>query len=585
MSLTHKTTLLDEADTTAVKAYISTMLDSHRDAGKKREVLAYLKRLLVTDKDSLATYHANHRAATELIKTHSQRAELTHEDEIQHLMTADARTIAQLLQLLQVDDGVLFGVNYTFDNTVFGPLMSNETRLVIQGDNARFLGESNKGSAILQELACSCIVKAPLHLKPKSGATEIQDVVIDGVEFVPNTAQDCVTFETKVINLTFTNCIFDGKNNVTVGNNPAVTPGSQCLYGAGLALEGHLVLKNCILKNFNSWLFCDPTTASGTPNSRLAVVDIQDCLFLNNRGSMAFRTVIDPTAAGYGALPWVAPWYGITTFQFINNKIDVSGLTDVHELYWSAVEANNFEKVTVKGNVANCYRNEAVGGTRGFLQVWSKGGKIDLQVENNKLTDFNIGYQLAFGGEPAVNPMFYGCGGGAYLKIGQNDLTRVDLTHSLVYPWLSTTAVVDLLGGALPTITAPSALTADDLTGSLVETFAASSLADIENHVFDVGSNTTGYIQITPSAEITRTSSTGNGHFFSISIKSATALAVTKFWQDQVVLPTNATWRLIEQERTWTGDTMSKRMTLEGGSFGNIPANAAFAMKVYFKID
>jgi hypothetical protein len=181
--------------------------------------------------------------------------------------------------------------------------------------------------------------------------------------------------------------------------------------------------------------------------------------------------------------------------------------------------------------------------------------------------------------------MFYGCGGGAYLKIGQNDLTRVDLTHSLVYPWLSTTAVVDLLGGALPTITAPSALTADDLTGSLVETFAASSLADIENHVFDVGSNTTGYIQITPSAEITRTSSTGNGHFFSISIKSATAIAVTKFWQDQVVLPTNATWRLIEQERTWTGDTMSKRMTLEGGSFGNIPANAAFAMKVYVKID
>ena len=85
MSLTHKTTLLDEADTTAVKAYISTMLDSHRDAGKKREVLAYLKRLLVTDKDALAIYHANHRAATELIKTHSQRVELTHEDEIQHL--------------------------------------------------------------------------------------------------------------------------------------------------------------------------------------------------------------------------------------------------------------------------------------------------------------------------------------------------------------------------------------------------------------------------------------------------------------------------------------------------------------------
>ena len=100
------------------------------------------------------------------------------------------------------------------------------------------------------------------------------------------------------------------------------------------------------------------------------------------------------------------------------------------------------------------------------------------------------------------------------------------------------------------------------MTGSLVETFAASSLADIENHVFDVGSNTTGYIEITPSAEITRTSGVSNNHFFSIKIKSAEAIAVTKFWQDQVVIPANATWRCIEQERTWAGDTMSKRMVL-----------------------
>ena len=142
-----------------------------------------------------------------------------------------------------------------------------------------------------------------------------------------------------------------------------------------------------------------------------------------------------------------------------------------------------------------------------------------------------------------------------------------------------------MVGGVLPTITVPSAVTADDLTGSLVETFAASSLADIHNHVFDVGSNVTGYIQITASAEITRTSGVDNNHFFQLSIKSDEAQAVTKFWLDQVVIPASATWRLIEQERTWSGDTMSKRMTLEGGSFGNIPANAAFALKVYFRIE
>ena len=553
----------------------------HRDGAKKREAIAYLKRILLADKDSLTIFHTYHRGATELIKKHSQRAEITGEVEIPHLFVADARTIAQLIQLLQIDDGLLFGGNYTFDNTVFGPLMSNETRLVIQGDSTRFLGESNEGSAILQELSCSCIVKAPLHLKPKSGATDILDVVIDGVEFVPNSAQNCVTFETKVVNLTFTNCIFDGKNNVAgIGS----TYGSQCLYGGGLALEGTLILKNCILKNFNSWMLCDPTTASGTANSRLALVDIQNCLFLNNKGSMAFRSVAEPSLAGYAPIP------GDITFQFINNKIDVSGLTDVHQYFWSAVECNNFEKVIVKGNVANCYRNEAVGGTRGFLQVWGKGAKMQLEIENNKLTDFNIGYQLAFGGEPPNTPLYYGCSSSSdYIKIGQNDLTRVDLTHSLVYPWLSTTAAVNLAGGTLPTITAPSALTADDLTGSLVETFAASSLADIENHVFDVGSNVTGYILITPSAEITRQSSIMGGQYFNIHIKSAIALAVTKFWQDQVVLPVNATWRCMEQERTWSGDTMSKRMILEGTSggvtFGNIPANATFAMKIYFKID
>ena len=213
--------------------------------------------------------------------------------------------------------------------------------------------------------------------------------------------------------------------------------------------------------------------------------------------------------------------------------------------------------------------------------------RMNFRIENNKITDFNIGYQFAFGQEPPNNPLFYGCGGGSYLKIGQNDLTRVDLPYSLVYPWLSTTAAVNLAGGALPTITVPSAVTADDLTGSLVETFAAGSLADIENHTFDVGSNLTGYIQITASAEIVHNSSINNGNWFNLKITSNEAQAVTKFWQDQLVLPTNATWRILEQERSWSGAVMSKRCMLEtvGSGFTTIPANATFAMKLYFKID
>ena len=578
MSLTHKTTLLDEADVAAVKTYIATMLNSHRDGGKKREVLAYLKRLIVTDRDTLTIQQAKHRAATDLIKTHSQRAELTHELEIQHLMTADARAVNVLIELLQEDAGVLFGVDYTFDNTVFGPLMSSETRFVIQGDDARFFGESNGGSAILQTLACSCIVKAPLHLKPKSGATEIEDVIIDGVEFVPNSAQDCVTFETKVVNLTFTNCIFDGKNNAPSGSDP----GSQCLYGEGEALEGVLTLKNCIIKNFKSWLLMDPTTSSSaTPSTRLSLVDIQDCLFLNNRGSMAFRTVDDPSGAGYAALPNS----GLITFKFVNNTFDVSGLADVHPLFWSSVECNNFEKVIVTGNTANCYRDEAVGGDRGFLQVWSKLPEMIFEIENNKLTDFNIAYQFAFGGEPANAAIWYGCtNANSYVKIGQNDLTRVDFTHKLVYPWLSSTAIVNLVDGVLPTITFPSALSTADLTGSLIETFAASSLEDIIDHTFELGNNTSGYIQVTPTAEIL-TNSNGRGDgWFIINVHSTIAQVVTLFWQDQMVLPDGATWRFIEQERSWNAGLMSKRNHMDS-SFTSCPANAAFVFKLYFRID
>ena len=299
---------------------------------------------------------------------------------------------------------------------------------------------------------------------------------------------------------------------------------------------------------------------------------------MNNKGSMAFRTMEDPAGGGYPALPNS----GLTTFQFLNNKIDVSGLTDVSSFFWSTVECNNFEKVIVKGNVANSYRDVAVGGARGFLQVWSKGPEMIIEVENNKLTDYNIAYQLAFGNESSA-AVYYGCTNtNSYVTMAQNDLTRVDKTYSLIYPWLSATAVVNLVSGVLPTITAPSAVTSADLTGSLVETFVATSLADIHNHTFDIGSNTTGYIQVTNTVDITRNSSASGGNGFAINIKSDIALAVTKFWIDQVVVPANSTFLLIEQERSWNGDTMSKRMKL---GTTNIPANAAFAMKVYFRID
>ena len=49
MSLSHKTTLLQEADVDAVQTYIDTLMSSHRDSVTKREALVYLKRILNSD--------------------------------------------------------------------------------------------------------------------------------------------------------------------------------------------------------------------------------------------------------------------------------------------------------------------------------------------------------------------------------------------------------------------------------------------------------------------------------------------------------------------------------------------------------
>ena len=556
MSLTHKTTLLQESDVTE---YINTLMNSHRDSTLKREALVYLKRILQSDRSIVRDYQKKLAVISNLINSHSERQELAGQSDISHLFTPDSRTVDELIEVLQSDNGILYGVDYTFDNTVFGPLMGNETRFVIQGDNARFLGESNKGSAKKQELECTCIVKAPLHLKPVANATEVTNVVIDGVKFIPNSAENTVTFETKVQNLTFTNCIFDGSNNNT----------SKCIWGTNQAFEGTLTLKNCIVQNYQQWGYMDPTTSSGTPSKQLVLVDIQDCLFLNNTGSMAFRTVQDPAAAGFSAVT--------ETFQFLNNKIDVSGLADLHTLFWSSIECNNFDKVVVKGNQASGIRASA-SGDRGFLQVWSKGPDMVLEIENNTLTDYNIGYQLAFGGEPANAAVFKGCvNSDSFVRMGQNDLTRVDHTHKLVYPWLSTTAVVNISGsGVLPTITVPNSV--DDLTTNdypLIDTYTATSESGLENYVFQLGDNATGYIQVNSGTSILYAST---WQWFKFKVQSnILASQPHKIWQDTMI----SDFRVIEQERSFnTNGLMEKRCHLGE----NVAANSTF-FKLYFKIE
>ena len=384
MSHTYRTTLLDLADENAVETYMKSILDDHRDATRKREVVAYLQQIVENDKAALRANHLKHRKAIEFVKAHSARSELTAQASLSHILAGETRTVDQLMALLHAANGILFGVGYTFDNANFASAGSN---FVIRGNNAQFLGESNAGSARANQLVCTCLVKATLDFNPLT-ATGVQDVLIKGVKFMPSTERDTVVFSGKTLNLTFENCIFDGSNNAA----------SRAFYGGGNHFEGTLTLKNCIFQNYKDWMLADPSTSSSTPTTKISAVLIEECLFKDNMGSMAFRNVQDPVAAGYAD--------DNSSFTMINNIFDVSGLTDLHNLFWSSVECNNFKTVRVNGNVANGFQK--LNGTRGFFQCWSRGPEIDLQIENNQISNFNIGYQIAMGDE-LNTASFKGC--------------------------------------------------------------------------------------------------------------------------------------------------------------------------------
>ena len=111
--MSHKSTLLGEADVTT---YINSVLQQHREPGKRREVIAYLQSIVEKDKGTLATYHTNHKVARDLVKKYADSEDIHAAAQTTHLFQADTQTQAQLIARLSVDDGILYGNNYTFEN-------------------------------------------------------------------------------------------------------------------------------------------------------------------------------------------------------------------------------------------------------------------------------------------------------------------------------------------------------------------------------------------------------------------------------------------------------------------------------------
>ena len=163
-------------------------------------------------------------------------------------------------------------------------------------------------------------------------------------------------------------------------------------------------------------MLADATTASSaTPSTALGDVLLSKCYF-ENKGSLAFRQLVQTGKLG--------------TFTFTDNKMVPQG-GSLHNLFWSAVEANNFGSVTVTGNDVTGERK--INDDRGFLQTWSRSGVWDLNVSNNKLSNFNLGYQLAFYSDGS-NP-FTGVSADSYVTLLASNHTDVDNDVSIGYPW------------------------------------------------------------------------------------------------------------------------------------------------------
>ena len=298
-----------------------------------------------------------------------------------------------------------------------------------------------------------------------------------------------------------------------------------------------------------------------------------------------------------------------------------------NKLFWAAMEVNNFEKVYVADNDLIDWSGEDEGpNTKAFFQSWSKAGVFTFQAERNRVRGVRVGYALALG-NTGVDPVFYGCTPESYVKITASDFAedveslKVDNAVSLIYPWDgNTNPTQQIIAGQIPTIEnasgAPVVSTASEWEISAVT--GAPSLPSSDDGNYDDGIDqdlTFGdppkIISVTvdqndvydPATEIPHLFELGNNPFGYIIVKNSELLVANsvkwfnlklhsniidanplRILIDQVILPDGATWRLINQMRSFENGNVVKRMYLDPIAGGDVPANAEFWFKLYFRI-
>ena len=391
------------------QTYARGLVDAQGSADKRQRIISYLAQVVAQDK-------AAHDVALSDLATKRIRRQY-HQQFVEELMVNHAfdfsksaslfaapaaTTDAQILALAAQDDADIFLRSRTLTGN-----------LVVTGDRVKISGLGASGTALGGDLSHTVQINGQISI----GA---DDLILEGIKFVCS-LEKSIVFASASQNLTLRRCTFQSTHTYA---------DAMWLYGGGQHLSGTVLIEDCTVEDYGSWMLADPTTSSSVdPAVRLDDFTLDACKFENCAGSIAVR--------GNQANP-----NGIV--RFTNNTIEYGAL-GVHADFWNCFESNNAAKIICTGNTCTTMVQS---GTRGFMQAWSKSAvPWTIIFENNTLANFHSALQCALNASfylPNVHDDEYVLGSEA------GKYTNVTYGASYVYPWDGAGPVAPENGSGVP---------------------------------------------------------------------------------------------------------------------------------------
>ena len=399
------------------QVYARGLVDAQESADKRQRVISYLSQVVAQDRalqdaarTALTVKRFQRQAQQKFVQALMVNHAFDYSKSAPLFAAPSAQTDVQILALAAQDDADIF----LRSRTITGDL-------VVTGDRVKISGLGASGTALGGGISHTVQINGQITI----GA---DDLILEGIKFVCS-LEKSIKFSSASANLTLRRCTFE---NTFVGTANDLQ-GAAWIHGEGEHLSGTVLIQDCLIKDYASWMLADPTTSSSVdPAVRLEDFTLDKCKFENCAGSIAVR--------GNQANP-----NGIV--RFTNNTIEYGAL-GVHASFWNCFESNNAAKIICTGNTCTTMVQS---GTRGFMQAWSKSAvPWTIIFENNTLANFHSALQCALNASfylPNVHDDEYKLGSEA------GKYTNVTYGASYVYPWDGAGPVAPENGSGVPAST------------------------------------------------------------------------------------------------------------------------------------